>query len=156
MEEIKILELKKLLDAINTYLYKDDHEFHFMPKISYCPSCDSIVRVGGSYWRFDGYDCGGASHSLQKAEENCCSCHSTKFIDIGKYNLHMINKSPYEIIKIINRTQDNLEFPSLYCEELPAVWKSWKKLTKKDKVNQINSLMNLTKRKELLEKILRE
>jgi hypothetical protein len=126
-------ELIKILDMMHDSLRKKDNNFHTFLKTAYCGSCDSIVPVGGDYNTYEGRDCDGDHFKINKADEKCLECK---------------RKTPEVLIKAIENGLRKIGGLSLYSEELPEITKQWKKLSKKEKITQINSTLSLNKQYE--------
>jgi hypothetical protein len=157
----------RLLGHMHEYIVRDDHNFNLTPGMAYCPGCEAIVKYSGDYSRFTGNGCGFPNYETVKKEEACDKCNSKKFIKISAYDMskffEKFNGSAAEIlIMAIKNGLKEMNFPTLYCEALPRDVKRWKRLSKKEKIKQINSLRNIQlelvkveKKKEILEGLLK-
>ncbi len=149
--EKKSLCLPKILDAMETYLINDDHNFHNQLFMVYCNSCQAITSVGGNYTIFSGRDCNGEHYETVKSPEECTKCRTRNFIKISKYDMTDLyemykDRTSEIIIGGIENGLKNMKFPSLYNAELPKVVKIWGRFSEKEKKRQINSLLSLQRK----------
>lgn len=141
------LHIVSVLDAMNTYFRKENHNFHTSLKMAYCLNCESITPVGGNYTVFRGRDCLGDHYETKEVPERCKKCHTGKFIEISKYDMSELEevyrgRTAEIVLGGIQKGLKGMDFPTLYNEELPGIANKWKRFNKKEKIRQINQLLD--------------
>jgi len=145
----------KVLDAMNTYLHNADRNSHNPLSMIYCDSCRAIGSAGGDYSVYAGSDCMGASYKTVRAPEQCMECHTGNFAKISKYDMSKLKgvyggRTTEIILEGIKRGLENLRYPELYNEELPKIARKWKRVSKKERIRQVNQLLSTQKKLSVL------
>jgi hypothetical protein len=142
----EVKELVGILEGMREYLYNTDNNYHIHMGFVYCRSCRAISAFGENHNVYLGADCGGDSYGTEKHTQHCIRCYTPNFIklslcDIRKLNEAYKSKTPEVLIDGINNGLQEMHFPDLYNEKLPKLIRSWKRVSKIDKVKQVNRLL---------------
>jgi hypothetical protein len=151
-------EFINLMQAIDEYLDKNDHNFHNRLFIIYCHKCEMVTKAGGDYTITAGNDCLGTHYETVKQDEHCLSCNGNYYEKIIPLSCGGLAKlTPQQMIKAIDKSSNELfNFPTLYNKNLPSIMNEWKKLSLKTKIKQINDVKKHCKKITSIRKHLEE